>query len=249
MHTIATDSQLWDDAADFTAAEVVEYRSTMFPAALGNPTNSPFFSLENAPAWMTPRGYGLYNDHDPTQPQILHFGVAYATIRELRAYREHVVGPAYLSHPFFELASHGNWISPGPFNTWMCIMREQAERGRTLDRVEHSPARNPTPSSIGSPPRSRTMSRSSYSSPRQSPPPSRSVSAHSVESWHSRWAYTPNSAHSSRASSPVPSRAVSRGRTNKSSRASSFAPPPPRAPSPVRKCMPEVAARAKEAQD
>ncbi|KAJ7635373.1 hypothetical protein FB45DRAFT_1026254 [Roridomyces roridus] len=232
MDSVATDSQLWDDAADFTAAEVSEYRSTMFPAALGNPANSPFFSLENAPAWMTPRGYGLYNDYSPMEPQILRFGVAYATIRQLRAYREHVVGPAYLSHSFFELGSHGNWISPGPFNAWMRIMHEQAERGRTLHRVEPGPARNQTPASVGSPPRSRTMSRSSYSSSRQSPPPSRSASAHSVESWHSRWAYTPDSAHSSRASSPAPSRAVSQGRSNTSSRAPSLAPPPPRAPSP-----------------
>ncbi|KAJ7605810.1 hypothetical protein FB45DRAFT_1140840 [Roridomyces roridus] len=66
----------------FTGAQ---YRSIMFPPALGNSTHTPFFSVENAPEWMTARGYVLFNDYDPAAP--ISFDFRNATVRQLRDYQ------------------------------------------------------------------------------------------------------------------------------------------------------------------
>ncbi|KAJ7048931.1 hypothetical protein C8F01DRAFT_1239119 [Mycena amicta] len=201
------DSVQFGAAADFTAAEVAEYRriasvrpslstttlntlltvpSSMFPPALGDPANVSFFTVEV----ITARGYALYQEYDPAERLKPLRSRFHATLRQLRAYREQLsrsLGqPEHTStfkHPFFHLDCARDWITPGPLNTWMRLTEAQEQRGRSLSRDTHTPA-----SSIGaSPPRSRA----NWSSGMVSPSRSRSAS-----SWYYR------TSDSSRAASP-----------------------------------------------
>ncbi|KAJ7627442.1 hypothetical protein FB45DRAFT_868661 [Roridomyces roridus] len=205
MDDVQPDPRLFHDAADFTPAEVAQYRSIMFPPALGNSTHTPFFSVENAPEWMTARGYVLFNDYDPAAP--ISFDFRNATVRQLRDYRTQIVGPIYAESTFFQVDHTENWVCQGPFNTWMRYQEEQ--RGRTRNRPDPFQSHRAGSSSLASSPApSRAMSRN-LSSPPRSPPHSRSASMHSVGPWHSLWAYS--SHQSSRANSAAPSRASSAG--------------------------------------
>ncbi|KAJ7854187.1 hypothetical protein B0H14DRAFT_3449787 [Mycena olivaceomarginata] len=137
---IAIDFAMFDAAADFTTSEVVEYRRFIFPLLLGDSTHVPFFSVEDAPGWMTARGSALYqgvNLAEHLDPLRDH---RYASLRQLRAYREQVVGEAYVNHPFFQVDRAEDWVAPAPFNTWMWLMQElEVERGRKFVRCcQHS---------------------------------------------------------------------------------------------------------------
>ncbi|KAJ7331521.1 hypothetical protein DFH08DRAFT_814832 [Mycena albidolilacea] len=46
------------------SGEIKSYRDFAFPPALGDPTDSPFFSVENASTWITSHGYQLYLQHN-----------------------------------------------------------------------------------------------------------------------------------------------------------------------------------------
>ncbi|KAJ7203077.1 hypothetical protein GGX14DRAFT_652541 [Mycena pura] len=151
----ASDNDQFHEAADFKVTEIAEYRRVMFPAPLSNPTNALFLAADDAPRWMTARGYTLYQEFNPAALLSPYHTYANAKLRHLRAYREQVVGPAYQSHQFFGLERPQDWITPGPFNLWMQLSEEQEARGRS-----QAPSRSHTPASSddGSPPRSRTMS-------------------------------------------------------------------------------------------
>ncbi|KAJ7052354.1 hypothetical protein C8F01DRAFT_1332885 [Mycena amicta] len=203
-----SDSAQFDAAADFTAAEVTEYRRVMFPAALGDPAHTPFFSIEDAPLWVTARGYSLYQEFDPAERLEPLRTLTNATLRQLRSYREQVVGSTYINDPFFRIDQAQDWVAPGPFNTWMQLMDDH-EQGRSLVRGERGTMRSHTPASEfsagTSPPRSRTMSRARRSSGVSSAPLSRSPSAASAHgSSYSHRSYGAGSAPSSRAASPYP---------------------------------------------
>ncbi|KAJ7875255.1 hypothetical protein B0H14DRAFT_3859475 [Mycena olivaceomarginata] len=130
MLSNTADFALFDAAADFTTGEVVEYRRFMFPLLLGDSTHVPFFSVEDAPRWMTARGYALYQELNLAECLDPLRDHRYALLRQLRAYREQVVGEAYVNHPFFQVDRAEDWVAPAPFNTWMRLMQElEAERG------------------------------------------------------------------------------------------------------------------------
>ncbi|KAJ7337368.1 hypothetical protein DFH08DRAFT_252732 [Mycena albidolilacea] len=121
--------------------------------------------------------------------------------RQLRAYREQVVGEAYVNHPFFQVDRAEDWVAPAPFNTWMRLMQElEEERGRKVNRSEAGSIRSYTPgfSVVASPPRSRTMSLAGRSDRLSCSPCSRSSSVHP----NSRRSYSTCSGFSSRAASP-----------------------------------------------
>ncbi|KAJ7318610.1 hypothetical protein DFH08DRAFT_971348 [Mycena albidolilacea] len=118
---------MFDAAADFTTGEVVEYRRVMFPPLLGDSMHVPFFSIEDAPGWMTARGYALYQELNPAERLDPLQGHRYASLRQLRAYREQVVGEAYVHHPFFQVDLADDWVAPAPFNTWMQVTQELEE--------------------------------------------------------------------------------------------------------------------------
>ncbi|KAJ7807193.1 hypothetical protein B0H14DRAFT_2609910 [Mycena olivaceomarginata] len=141
----------FDAAADFTTGEVMEYRRVMFPPLLGDSMHVPFLSVEDAPGWMTARGYALYQELNLAERLDPLRGHRYASLRELRAYREQVVGEAYVNHPFFQVDRADDWVAPAPFNTWMRLMRElEEERGRKANRFEAGSIRSYTPVHGGS---------------------------------------------------------------------------------------------------
>ncbi|KAK7036945.1 hypothetical protein R3P38DRAFT_3182952 [Favolaschia claudopus] len=51
---------MFEPANDFTLSEIKDYRSFAFTEAIGNPQHDPFFSVEDAPAWITSHGYQLF---------------------------------------------------------------------------------------------------------------------------------------------------------------------------------------------
>ncbi|KAJ7798700.1 hypothetical protein B0H14DRAFT_3156797 [Mycena olivaceomarginata] len=145
MLSNTADFALFDAAADFTTGEVVEYRRFMFPLLLGDSTHVPFFSVEDAPRWMTARGYALYQELNLAERLDPLRDHRYASLRQLRAYREQVVGEAYVNHPFFQVDRAEDWVAPAPFNTWMRLMQElEAERGRKVNRSEAGSIRSYT---------------------------------------------------------------------------------------------------------
>ncbi|KAJ7775832.1 hypothetical protein B0H14DRAFT_2631802 [Mycena olivaceomarginata] len=88
----------------------------MFPPLLGDSTHVPFFSVEDAPGWMTARGYALYQEFNLAERLDL--------LRpHLCAYREQ----AYVNHPFFQVDRAEDWVAPVLFNAWMRLMRELEE--------------------------------------------------------------------------------------------------------------------------
>ncbi|KAJ7883220.1 hypothetical protein B0H14DRAFT_2565012 [Mycena olivaceomarginata] len=195
---LPVDYTLFDAAADFTTGEVVEYRQVMFPPWLGDSTHIPFFSVEDAPGWMTAHGYALYQElnlascvriESSTSPFTSFIGLF------------HVVGEAYVNHPFFQVDRTEDWVAPAPFNAWMRLMRElEEERGRKVDRSEAGSIRSYTPGSsvAASPPRSHTMLLAGHSDRLLRSPRSRPSSAHP----NSRRSYSTGSGFSSRAASP-----------------------------------------------
>ncbi|KAJ7829922.1 hypothetical protein B0H14DRAFT_3143733 [Mycena olivaceomarginata] len=201
MLSNTADFALFDAAADFTTGEVVEYRRFMFPLLLGDSTHVPFFSFEDAPRWMTARGYALYQELNLAERLDPLRDHRYGSLRQLRAYREQVVGEAYVNHPFFQVDRAEDWVAPAPFNKWMRLMQElEAERGRKVNRSEAGSIRSYTPGSsvAASPPRSRTMSLAGRSDRLSCSPRSRSSSVHP----NSRCSYGTGSGFSSRAASP-----------------------------------------------
>ncbi|KAJ7692952.1 hypothetical protein B0H14DRAFT_2199871, partial [Mycena olivaceomarginata] len=172
----------------------------MFPPLLSDSMHVPFLSVEDAPGWMTARGYALYQELNLAERLDPLRGHRYASLRELRAYREQAVGEAYVNHPFFQVDRADDWVAPAPFNAWMRLMRElEVERGRKDNRFEAGSIRSYTPGSsvAASPPRSRTMSLAGSDRLSHSPR-SRSSSAYP----NSRRSYSAGSGFPSRAASP-----------------------------------------------
>jgi hypothetical protein len=58
----------------------------VFTATLGNPAHDPFFSVENAPSWMTLLGYQLYVLQDDSVESVASWNPEDASTRDLKAY-------------------------------------------------------------------------------------------------------------------------------------------------------------------
>ncbi|KAJ7315705.1 hypothetical protein DFH08DRAFT_820276 [Mycena albidolilacea] len=97
-----------------------------------------FFSVDNAAEWMTSRGYRLFQEHDATKPPDRSFHPDRVSLKDLRGYREQVIGPAYSKNPFFGIERTKEWVLPAPFATYMqAVIKETAEqdlRGRPRER-------------------------------------------------------------------------------------------------------------------
>ncbi|KAK7008302.1 hypothetical protein R3P38DRAFT_3211304 [Favolaschia claudopus] len=98
-------------AADFSLNEIKAYRTFTFPVALGDPAHEPHFSVEDAPNWITSRGYQLYLEHSSEDspgeldPNDIPTGV-------LKAYRSYILPENHRGHPFFSLENSNAWINP-----------------------------------------------------------------------------------------------------------------------------------------
>ncbi|KAJ6582187.1 hypothetical protein B0H19DRAFT_1061630 [Mycena capillaripes] len=103
------------DAADNLAVlEINDYRSFFFPPSVCKPNGEVYFSLDNAPEWMTACGYRLWQEHDPTKRLGHSFQPDNALLKELRGYRDQIIGPAYLKHPFFGVDRAKKWMRVWP---------------------------------------------------------------------------------------------------------------------------------------
>ncbi|KAJ7861193.1 hypothetical protein B0H14DRAFT_2576144 [Mycena olivaceomarginata] len=91
----------FEAADDLSVSEISQYRSFFFPPSVCEPTSEIFFSVDNAAEWMTSRGYRLFQEHDPTKPPDRLFHPDRVSLKDLRGYREQVIGPAYSKNPFF----------------------------------------------------------------------------------------------------------------------------------------------------
>ncbi|KAJ6571080.1 hypothetical protein B0H19DRAFT_1064194 [Mycena capillaripes] len=87
---------------------------TFFPPSVCKPNGEVYFSLDNAPEWMTACGYRLWQEHDPTKRLDRSFHPENALLKELRGYRDQIIGPAYLKHPFFGLDRAKKWTGVWP---------------------------------------------------------------------------------------------------------------------------------------
>ncbi|KAJ7303133.1 hypothetical protein DFH08DRAFT_977204 [Mycena albidolilacea] len=96
------------------SGEIKAYRKFAFPSALSDPAHSPFFSIEEAPSWITSHGYQLFLTHDDSETAT-SWDLDNASTKQLKAYRSHMVSEYYQDHPFFSLENTEAWISLIPF--------------------------------------------------------------------------------------------------------------------------------------
>ncbi|KAJ7216035.1 hypothetical protein GGX14DRAFT_391696 [Mycena pura] len=97
--------EILDATADFTSTDVEEYRRVMFPSALQNPASALLFNLftvEDAPLWMTARGYTLYQEYSQSIMELQERSTA-STASD----RSEMVGACYIKHHFFALDQAG----------------------------------------------------------------------------------------------------------------------------------------------
>ncbi|KAF8198855.1 hypothetical protein K438DRAFT_2115658, partial [Mycena galopus ATCC 62051] len=129
----------------------------VFTAALGNPIHDPFFSVENAPSWMTSLGYQLYVLQDDSVESTASWNPEDASSKDLKAYRSLVSHSLYQTHPFFSLENLNDWINPPAFQAYMVSRSEpQTLPNKSIPSISHAPSRA---SSLLAGPRSRSSSR------------------------------------------------------------------------------------------
>ncbi|KAJ7445418.1 hypothetical protein FB451DRAFT_1568093 [Mycena latifolia] len=115
----------FDAADDLTVLEITDYRSFFFPPSVCELNGEVDFSLADAPEWMTACGYRWWQEHDPTKRLDRSFHPDNALLKEFRGYRDQIIGPAYLKHPFFGLDRAKEWVLPAPFATYKQAIRER----------------------------------------------------------------------------------------------------------------------------
>ncbi|KAJ7936884.1 hypothetical protein B0H13DRAFT_2430847 [Mycena leptocephala] len=164
-----------------------------FTDALTNPHHDPFFSVENAPLWITSLGFQLYALHDDSVIHTTHWTPDDASTRELKAYRSYILPENYQNHPFFGLEDPDAWINPVAFQAYMATHAEP----RNIDRESASvSSRAPSRASSSV---SMAFSRASRASSRASFFPSSRASSPVSNAASDILSFAP----SSRASSPV----------------------------------------------
>ncbi|KAJ7835672.1 hypothetical protein B0H14DRAFT_3871012 [Mycena olivaceomarginata] len=154
---------MFEEAADFTSGEIKAYRKFVFPDALAAPDHDPFFSVENAPSWITSLGFQLYltYDDDSGDSNSLWTSDIASTI-QLKAYRSYILSDQYVGHSYFSLENPESWINPCPFEAYMLMTYGSFEdyRGRHQDSTPFS-SRAPS-RAASSPAGSRASSRISF---------------------------------------------------------------------------------------
>ncbi|KAJ7660302.1 hypothetical protein DFH06DRAFT_1044030 [Mycena polygramma] len=167
----------FDAANDLTVAEISDYRSFFFPPSVWEATGEVYLSCDDAPAWMTACGYRLWQEHDPTKRLDRSFHPDNALLKDLRGYRDQIIGPAYLKHPFFGLERAKEWVLPAPFATYKQAMDEiQDLRGRARRRSPEGYRSSSCHSSPSDHSARRSVSLASQGRSSSAPSPSRSPS-------------------------------------------------------------------------
>ncbi|KAF8213032.1 hypothetical protein K438DRAFT_1957613 [Mycena galopus ATCC 62051] len=131
---------MFEEAADFTSGEIKAYRKFVFPDALAAPDHDPFFSVENAPSWITSLGFQLYLMYDDSGDSNSLWTSDIASTIQLKAYRSHILSDQYVGHSFSSLESLESWINPRPLEAYMLMTYGSFEdyRGRHQDSTPFS---------------------------------------------------------------------------------------------------------------
>ncbi|KAJ7259323.1 hypothetical protein C8J57DRAFT_1233688 [Mycena rebaudengoi] len=106
-------------AAELSLAEIKYYRNFAFTVALGSPAHDPFFSVENAPSWMTSLGYQLHVLQEDSVESTVSWNPEAVSTKDLKAYRSQILTEKYQTHPFFSLENLDAWINPLAFQAYM----------------------------------------------------------------------------------------------------------------------------------
>ncbi|KAJ7860306.1 hypothetical protein B0H13DRAFT_1901072 [Mycena leptocephala] len=122
---------MFEAAGNISQGDIKAYRRFAFPPARGDSTHDPFFSVENAPDWITSRGYQLYLKHDNGDIAVGSWDTDNATPTQVRSYRNCMVGESYLHHPFFSLDNSESWISLLAFQAYMDTFHGSFDMYRT----------------------------------------------------------------------------------------------------------------------
>ncbi|KAF8185557.1 hypothetical protein K438DRAFT_1765781 [Mycena galopus ATCC 62051] len=184
---------MFEEAADLSPGEIKTYRKFVFPDAIADPGHNPFFSVENAPRWVTLHGFQLYLTYDDSVITTSLWTPDNAAVTQLKAYRatNKILGEDYVTHPCFSLETPEAWINPQPFEAYMSIMHGPFEdyRGRRRDstpfsfcapsRAASSRARSRASSRVSFLPSSRASSPASFASSDAMSRPSSAMSIHS----------------------------------------------------------------------
>ncbi|KAJ7777669.1 hypothetical protein DFH07DRAFT_936687 [Mycena maculata] len=133
-------TKIFDAAADILQADVKAYRT--FFNALGDPDNDPFFSVENAPNWITSHGYQLFLQSD--ESTVVSRNPEDASPRQLKAYQKFILSDEYITHPFFSLENTVTWINPVSFQTYMDL-QYSSQQYLPVQHLELVHLRDPTP--------------------------------------------------------------------------------------------------------
>ncbi|KAJ7829535.1 hypothetical protein B0H13DRAFT_2372596 [Mycena leptocephala] len=173
---------IFEEATRISPNEIKAYRKYAFPTGLSDPNNVPFFSVEDAPIWITSLGYQLYLVHDDSEVHPTLWTAEDVSMDELRAYRTYMVNNKYHGHAFFSLENTEAWISPVAFQDYMASTYRSFEEYRS---------RNSTPFSSRAPSRAASSISLAYSHSRASSrasfaPSSRAGSPDSIAGTRSR---------------------------------------------------------------
>ncbi|KAJ7739456.1 hypothetical protein DFH07DRAFT_943934 [Mycena maculata] len=129
---------VFEAATDIPQADVKMYRKFACPDALGDPGNVPFFSVENAPHWITSYGYQLFLESEDSP--VVSCNPEDASPRQLKAYRRYMLSDQYVAHPFFSLESTARWINPVAFQVYMDLQYSSEQHRQTASTPSSSRA-------------------------------------------------------------------------------------------------------------
>ncbi|KAJ7789038.1 hypothetical protein B0H14DRAFT_2627657 [Mycena olivaceomarginata] len=138
---------MFEAAETIPSGEIKAYRRFAFPPALGDPSHNPFFSVENASAWITSHGYQLYLQHNDSESSL--WDPDKATVNQIRAYRNYMLGDHFLGHLFFDLDNTEAWINLVAFQAYMNTVHGSFNECRTQNSTSFSSC---PPSRAESPP-------------------------------------------------------------------------------------------------
>ncbi|KAF8137737.1 hypothetical protein K438DRAFT_1996766 [Mycena galopus ATCC 62051] len=82
---------MFEEAADLSPGEIKTYRKFVFPDAIADPGHNPFFSVENAPRWVTLHEFQLYLTYDDSVITTSLWTPDNAAVTQLKAYRGYVL--------------------------------------------------------------------------------------------------------------------------------------------------------------
>ncbi|KAJ7328344.1 hypothetical protein DFH08DRAFT_815843 [Mycena albidolilacea] len=98
--------------------EIKACRKFAVPSALSDLAHNPFFSIEEAPSWITSHGYQLFLTHYDLETAT-SWDLDDASTKQLKGYRSYMVSEYYRDLPFFSLENTEAWISLIPVRAFM----------------------------------------------------------------------------------------------------------------------------------